>query len=111
MSLTTIPVSKEVRDQLRQLASQGETHDDLLRRLMEGAEARYLYERESASSKPRRSSLLTERRILLSETATHQLERAPGMPTGGSESGSIPSMTTGGHHEVHLGRDMMESIP
>src|SRR5439155_23695219 len=56
-------------------------------------------------------SLLTERRILLSETATHQLERAPGMPTGGSESGSIPSMTTGGAHEVHLGRDMMESIP
>ena len=40
MSLTTIPVSKEVRDQLRQLASQGETYDDLLRRLMEGAEAR-----------------------------------------------------------------------
>src|SRR5439155_23138760 len=77
MNRTTIPVSKEVRDQLRQLASQGETYDDLLRRLMEGAEARYLYERESASSKPRRSSLLTERRILLSKTATHQLERVP----------------------------------
>ena len=46
MSLTKIPVSKEVRDRLRQLASQGETYDDLLRRLIEDAEVRLLYERE-----------------------------------------------------------------
>jgi hypothetical protein len=46
MSLTTIPVSKEIRDQLRRLASKGETYDDLLRRLIEDAEARLLYERE-----------------------------------------------------------------
>ena len=46
MSLTKIPVSKEVRDRLRQLASQGETYDDLLRRLIEDAGARLLCERE-----------------------------------------------------------------
>ena len=46
MSLTTIPVSKEIRDDLKRLASKGETYDDLLRRLIEDAEARLLYERE-----------------------------------------------------------------
>lgn len=46
MSLTTIPVSKEVREQLKRLASKGETYDGLLRRLIEDAEARLLYERE-----------------------------------------------------------------
>jgi len=47
MSLTTIPVSKEIRDDLKRLASKGETYDDLLRRLIEDAEARLLYERET----------------------------------------------------------------
>jgi hypothetical protein len=46
MSLTTIPVSKEIRDHLKRLASKGETYDDLLRRLIEDAEARLLYARE-----------------------------------------------------------------
>ncbi len=46
MSTTTIPVSMEVRDQLKRLASKGETYDALLRRLIEDAEARLLYERE-----------------------------------------------------------------
>src|SRR5205807_1303800 len=46
MSRTTIPVSKELRDRLRRLASKGETYDDLLRRLIEDAENRLLYERE-----------------------------------------------------------------
>ena len=46
MNRTTIPVSKEIRDQLRQLASKGETYDDVLRRLIEDAEPRLLYERE-----------------------------------------------------------------
>lgn len=46
MSLTTIPVSKQVRDQLKRLASKGETYDALLRRLVEDAETRLLYERE-----------------------------------------------------------------
>jgi hypothetical protein len=46
MSLTTIPVSKDVRDQLRRLASKGETYDALLRRIIEDAESRILYARE-----------------------------------------------------------------
>ena len=46
MSRTRIPVSKEIRDQLTRLASQGETYDDLLRRLIEDARARLFYERE-----------------------------------------------------------------
>ena len=46
MNLTTIPVSKDVRDHLKRLASKRETYDDLLRRLIEDAEARLLYERE-----------------------------------------------------------------
>lgn len=46
MSLTTIPVSKEVRDRLKRLASKDETYDKLLRRLIEDAEKRILYERE-----------------------------------------------------------------
>ena len=46
MNRTTIPVSKEIRDQLRQLASKGETYDDLLRRLIEDAEDHLLCERE-----------------------------------------------------------------
>jgi len=46
MPVTTIPVSKEIRDRLKQLASKGETYDTLLRRLIESVEARMLYERE-----------------------------------------------------------------
>jgi len=46
MSLTSIPVSKEIRDRLKRLASKGGTYDDLLRRLIEDAEVRLLYERE-----------------------------------------------------------------
>ena len=61
MSLTKIPVSKEVRDQLRRLASQGETYDDLLRRLIEDAGARLFYDRE-------KRILETEEFIPLDET-------------------------------------------
>lgn len=46
MSLTTIPISREVRDRLKRLAGKGETYDELLRRLIEDAELRLLYERE-----------------------------------------------------------------
>jgi len=46
MGLTTIPVTAEVRDRLKRLASKGETYDQLLRRLVRDAEARLLYERE-----------------------------------------------------------------
>ena len=46
MSLTSIPVSKEIRDRLKRLASKGGTYDDLLRRRIEDAEVRLLYERE-----------------------------------------------------------------
>jgi len=46
MSLTSIPVSKEIRDRLKRLASKGGTYDDLLRRLIEDAGARLFYERE-----------------------------------------------------------------
>ena len=46
MRLTTIPVSKEIRDRLKGLASEGETYDDLLRRLIGDEEARLLYLRE-----------------------------------------------------------------
>jgi predicted CopG family antitoxin len=46
MSLTTIPVSTDVRERLKRLASKGETYDALLRRLIQVAEARMLYERE-----------------------------------------------------------------
>ncbi|MFA5896654.1 MAG: hypothetical protein WC985_07090 [Thermoplasmata archaeon] len=61
MSLTTIPVSKEVRDRLKRLASKGETYDALLRRLVEDAETRLLYERE-------RRILETEEFVPLDET-------------------------------------------
>lgn len=61
MSTTTIPVSNEVRDQLRRLASKGETYDALLRRLIEDAKARLLYERE-------RRILETEEFVPLDET-------------------------------------------
>ncbi len=44
--LTTVPVSSEVRDRLKRLASKGETYDGLLRRLLDDAETRLLYERE-----------------------------------------------------------------
>jgi len=46
MSLTTIPVSAELRDRLKRLATKGETYDTLLRRLVEDAEMRMVYERE-----------------------------------------------------------------
>ena len=46
MSLTTIPVSKEIRDRLKRLASTGQTYDDVLRRLIEDAEDHLLCERE-----------------------------------------------------------------
>ena len=46
MSLTTIPVSTDVRERLKRLASKGETYDQLLRKLIDIAEARMLYERE-----------------------------------------------------------------
>ncbi len=46
MSLTTIPVSGEVRDRLKRLAGKGETYDVLLRRMIQDAEMRLLYERE-----------------------------------------------------------------
>jgi len=46
MNLTSIPVSKEIRDRLKRLTSKGGTYDDLLRRLIEDAEVRLLYERE-----------------------------------------------------------------
>lgn len=46
MGTTTIPVSPEVRDRLKRLASKGETYDELLRRLVKDAEGRLLYERE-----------------------------------------------------------------
>ena len=46
MRLTAIPVSKEIRDRLKRLGSEGETYDDLLRRLIEDGGARLLYERE-----------------------------------------------------------------
>src|SRR6266550_9509638 len=106
MSLTTIPVSKEVRDQLRQLASQGETHDDLLRRLMEGAEARYLYERE-------KRILETEEFIPLDGTlgSRRQDRHAPAREGARDAHRRIRERpkslgTTGSAHEVHPGRDM-----
>jgi len=46
MPLTTILVSTEVRERLKRLASKGETYDQLLRKLVEIADARVLYERE-----------------------------------------------------------------
>lgn len=46
MNVTTIPVSTDVRERLKRLASKGETYDALLRRLIQDAEARMLYERE-----------------------------------------------------------------
>jgi len=46
MSLTTIPVSGEVRDRLKRLATKGETYDSLLRRIIKDAEMRILYQRE-----------------------------------------------------------------
>jgi predicted CopG family antitoxin len=46
MAITTIPVTTEVRERLKKIASKGETYDAVLRRLIEVAEARMLYERE-----------------------------------------------------------------
>jgi hypothetical protein len=46
MAITTIPVTIEVRERLKQIASKGETYDAVLRRLIDVAEARMLYERE-----------------------------------------------------------------
>ena len=46
MSVTTIPVSPEVRDRLKRLAGKDETYDALLRRMICDAEGRLLYERE-----------------------------------------------------------------
>jgi Arc/MetJ family transcription regulator len=46
MSLTTIRVSTDVRERLKRLASKGETYDAVLRRVIQIAEARILYERE-----------------------------------------------------------------
>jgi len=46
MTLTTIPVSTEVRDRLKRLASKGETYDEFLRRVIEVVEAKLLYDRE-----------------------------------------------------------------
>ena len=46
MSLTTIPVSKEIRDRLKRLDSTGQTYDDVLRRLIEDGEDHLLCERE-----------------------------------------------------------------
>ena len=61
MRLTTIPVSKEIRDRLKRLSSEGETYDDLLRRLIGDEEARLLYLRE-------RRILETDELIPLDET-------------------------------------------
>ena len=46
MGSTRIPVSAEVRGRLKRLAAKGETYDALLRRMIEDAEMRMLYERE-----------------------------------------------------------------
>lgn len=46
MSLTTIPITPEVRDRLKRLATKGETYDALLRRMIAEVEMRLLYERE-----------------------------------------------------------------
>jgi len=35
--ITTIQLSKETRDQLKELGKKGETYDDIIRRLMEKA--------------------------------------------------------------------------
>jgi len=44
--MTTIQVSMKTRDRLRRLASKGQTYDIILRRLLDDAETRMLYERE-----------------------------------------------------------------
>jgi hypothetical protein len=44
--MTTIQVSIKTRDRLRRLASKGQTYDMMLRRLLDDAETRMLYERE-----------------------------------------------------------------
>jgi hypothetical protein len=44
--MTTIQVSIKTRDRLRRLASKGQTYDIILRRLLDDAETRMLYERE-----------------------------------------------------------------
>ena len=46
MAITTIPVTTEVRERLKKIASKGETYDAVLRRLIDVAEARMLHERE-----------------------------------------------------------------
>jgi Arc/MetJ family transcription regulator len=46
MRLTTIPVSTEVRDRLKRLATKGETYDALLRRMVTEVEMRMLHDRE-----------------------------------------------------------------
>jgi len=44
--MTTIQVSIKTRDRLRRLASKGQTYDMMLKRLLDDAETRILYERE-----------------------------------------------------------------
>jgi len=44
--MTTIRVSVNTRNRLKRLASKGQTYEDLLRRLLDDAEMRMLYERE-----------------------------------------------------------------
>ncbi len=44
--MTTIQVTVNTRDRLKRLASKGQTYEELLRRLLDDAEMRILYERE-----------------------------------------------------------------
>jgi len=60
MGHVRIPVSREVRDRLKHLATKGETLDALLRRMIVDTEMRMLYERE-------KRKLLTEEFVPLGE--------------------------------------------
>ncbi len=44
--MTTIQVTVNTRDRLKRLASKDQTYEELLRRLLDDAEMRILYERE-----------------------------------------------------------------
>ncbi len=44
--MTTIQVTTNTRDRLRRLVSKGQPYDMILRRLLDDAETRMLYERE-----------------------------------------------------------------
>ena len=44
--ITTIPVSKAIRDRLRSFGSKGETYDEILRRLMERVDYEEFRERQ-----------------------------------------------------------------